>query len=380
MTCLICELGTRLSKYHDTGTIFNDVLRTAISTCNASAGTIYIKKKKGLFFVWSENSEVETWSKLYPEAKLAVDDASLAGYVSISGEKLVLPNIQELTGNEPYKFNPEYDRLSGFKTISAATLPIFGERNSVSGVIQILNGEFNDENITVLEQLAALAGKELRRVEMGRQNLLRMLRMAALRDPGETASHVRRVGYIASEIRTAFGEAHGEERQSIIEQRDNLFYAAMLHDIGKVGISDLILKKPGRFTDEERFEMEKHSALGAQLFDNNSELFIDKLCLNVILHHHQRFDGKGYPREAPLEGRKIPLEARIVAIADVYDALVSKRCYKDAYGFSEAMQILIEGRGTQFDPDLLDLFIKIQPRIAENIDEYDEDDYEQGKI
>lgn len=230
MTCLICELGARLSKYHDTGTVFNDVLRTAISTCNASAGTIYIKKKKGLF-VWSENSEVETWNKLYPEAKLTVDDASLAGYVSITGEKLVLPNIRELTGNEPYKFNPEYDKLSGFTTISAATLPIIGERNSISGVVQILNGEFKDENIAVLEQLAALASKELRRVEMGRQNLLRMLRMAALRDPGETDSHVRRVGYIASEIRTAFGEVHGEERQSIIEQRDNLFYAAICYTI-----------------------------------------------------------------------------------------------------------------------------------------------------
>ncbi len=375
--CPICELGERLFRYHDTGTLFSDVLRTAMSVSGAVAGTIYIRKKSRLFFVWSENMEKESWSALYPTARLAVDRSSLAGYVSETGEALVVPDVRDIEG-KPYIFNPEFDKKSGFMTRGAAMFPLFGERSTVSGVMQILNGGFTPEIVEHLSRIAALAGRELRRVDRARRGSLRMLRMAALKDPLETAEHVQRVGYLSAEIMTAHGERTGLGRQTIIENRDNIFFASMLHDVGKVGIPDLILKKPGRLTDDERLVMEEHVLYGAELFNDESEEFVDNMSRNIILHHHQRYDGQGYPRNGQLGGEDIPLEARIVSIADVYDALVSKRCYKEAMPEEKALSILMEGRGTQFDPLLLDIFMEIQPSMREHIESYGREYFSMG--
>lgn len=368
--CSVCALAERLFKYHDTGTVFSDVLRTAIEAVGAPAGTIYLRRKQSLYFVWSENREQTSWSALYPSARISVDKGSLAGYVGETGKFLLVPDVSNISSGSPYTFNDAFDRKSGFVTKNAAMFPLFGERSMVSGVMQILNGSFTEEGLWYLEQIAALAGRELRRVERARRASLRMLRMAALKDPEETAEHVQRVGYISAEIMTAYGEEIGMDRQSIVEHRDNIFFASMLHDIGKVGVPDNILKKPGRFTDEERLIMEEHPLHGAKLFQDESEETVDRMTRNIIEHHHQRYDGKGYPREKPLAGEDIPLEARIVSIADVYDALVSKRCYKEAFPEQKALEILAEGRGTQFDPLLIDIFMKIQPHMAEHLCSY----------
>ena len=127
-----------------------------------------------------------------------------------------------------------------------------------------------------------------------------------------------------------------------------------MHDLGKIAIDDSILRKPGRFTPEEFEVMKTHSAEGARIVsdilkDTDDEEF-RKIAVNVAHYHHERVDGSGYPDG--LKGDEIPLEARIMAIADVYDALVSKRVYKESYSFEKADRIIIEGMGTQFDPSL----------------------------
>ena len=137
----------------------------------------------------------------------------------------------------------------------------------------------------------------------------------------------------------------------------SLIKAVALHDIGKVGIPDSILLKPGRLTPEEFETIKKHTVIGGQIIDSISQGLSDeagylRLCREICLYHHERWDGKGYPEG--LAGLDIPLSARIISVVDVYDALMSKRCYKPAFTHEEALRLLKEGAGTQFDADIID--------------------------
>jgi putative two-component system response regulator len=140
-----------------------------------------------------------------------------------------------------------------------------------------------------------------------------------------------------------------------------------MHDLGKIAVDDAILRKPGRFTPEEFEKMKAHAAEGARIVheilkDTDDDSF-HLLAENVARYHHERWDGSGYPEG--LIGEEIPLEARIMAIADVYDALVSKRVYKEAFSFEKADKIIMEGMGTQFDPGLESAYVNARPRLEE---------------
>lgn len=141
--------------------------------------------------------------------------------------------------------------------------------------------------------------------------------------------------------------------------------AAPLHDFGKIAIEDSILRKPGRFTDEEFEKMKEHSNKGAnivgQILNNvNDDEFL-KIAVNIANYHHEKWNGSGYPQR--LKGEEIPLEARIMALADVFDALVSKRCYKSQYSYDEAFRIIEESLGSHFDPEIGEAFMKCRPKL-----------------
>jgi len=145
----------------------------------------------------------------------------------------------------------------------------------------------------------------------------------------------------------------------------NIIKAAPMHDLGKIAVDDAILRKPGRFTPEEFEKMKAHAAEGARIVheilrDTDDEYF-RRIAQNVAHYHHERMDGSGYPDG--LKGNQIPLEARIMAIADVYDALVSKRVYKEAFDFGKADRIILEGMGTQFDAGLKPYYVAARPRL-----------------
>ena len=145
----------------------------------------------------------------------------------------------------------------------------------------------------------------------------------------------------------------------------SLIKAAPMHDLGKITIDDVILRKPGKFTPEEYQTMKTHSAAGAvilaQILKDVTDKNFEAVAINVAHYHHERWDGKGYPQG--LKGEEIPLEARIMAVADVYDALVSKRVYKDEFSFESAYRIIIENMGTQFDPGLEKYFDRARTKI-----------------
>jgi len=158
--------------------------------------------------------------------------------------------------------------------------------------------------------------------------------------------------------------------------RDSLRLAAMLHDVGKVAISDVILKKPGRLSEDEYAVMKQHTIHGARLFQNARSEF-DEFSAIVALNHHERWDGQGYPGHVDVKtgrplpgyeakngqakgkkGEEIPLFGRIVALADVYDALSSKRVYKEAWSEEQVLQEIEKERGKQFDPLIVDCFFE----------------------
>jgi len=209
---------------------------------------------------------------------------------------------------------------------------------------------------------------------MTRAILLRMIRMSELHDPKETGAHVNRVGGYAVELYEQWARRRQIEPKEFDRARDSLRMAAMLHDVGKVAISDLILKKPGRFNNDEYEVMKQHTVLGARLFLDAQSDF-DEAAMQVALTHHERWDGKGYPGYVDVanstaltgytlpdgkprgkKGEEIPIFGRIVALADVYDALSSARVYKEAWDESHVLDIIEKEAGHQFDPEIVELF------------------------
>jgi putative two-component system response regulator len=175
---------------------------------------------------------------------------------------------------------------------------------------------------------------------------LRLVWASEYRDD-ETGEHIRRIGLFAAELAKASGWSPRDV--------DDIRVAAPMHDVGKIGIADSILLKPGRLTPEEFEVIKTHTTIGARML-GDSEISLLQLACSIALHHHERWDGHGYPHG--LKGEQIPLAARIVSIVDVYDALVYDRVYHPAFSEEKALQIIKSGKGTQFDPELYENFMK----------------------
>ncbi len=217
-----------------------------------------------------------------------------------------------------------------------------------------------------LEQTNESLNKEVaRQVKAGlaKRNALifGLAKLADYRDT-DTGAHLERIGFYARIIADALSEKYPEINARWI---DRIVLASSLHDIGKVGIADSILLKPGRLSPEERTEMEKHALIGADtLLAIRSKLgpdeFID-MGIEIALGHHEKWDGTGYP--FGIKGQDIALSARIVALADFYDAVTSKRVYKDAMSHEEASELIQSLRNTHFDPDVADAFFANQSKF-----------------
>jgi putative two-component system response regulator len=173
----------------------------------------------------------------------------------------------------------------------------------------------------------------------------RLARAVELHD-ASTGAHVGRMAVIAAVLAQKYGLEPGRV--------ELLRTAAPMHDVGKIGIGEELLRKPGKLTTDERAEMERHTLIGHQLLaESESELL--NLAAMIALTHHEHFDGNGYPHG--LAAEEIPLEGRLVAVADVFDALLSDRSYRPAMSVSEAVELIRDERGTHFDPRITDLLL-----------------------
>ena len=311
-----------------------------------------------------------------------MNNSSIAGHVALTGTVVNIPDVYQLPEGVPFSFNESYDELSGYRTRSILTFPLKNYRAGVCGVLQLINARndqaevipFPEGDEPFLVHFANSAAAAVERARLTRATILRMNKMAELRDPKETGPHVNRVASYSVVLYEAWAHKKGIPQTEIERCKDVLRMAAMLHDVGKVAISDTILKKPGRFTAEEFEIMKNHTLYGARLF---AEIYsdFDEAAAIVALHHHERWDGNGYPGHTPegtampggeggpyraggKKGEEIHLFGRIVAVADVYDALSSRRCYKEAWEEGEVLQELRNESGKQFDPEIIDVFFE----------------------
>jgi response regulator RpfG family c-di-GMP phosphodiesterase len=182
-----------------------------------------------------------------------------------------------------------------------------------------------------------------------------------------TGEHVRKTAAYTGVIMRQLRKAHIYEDQLTDEYIEDVMHSAPLHDVGKIQVPDAILNKPGRLTDEEFAIMKTHTTAGSDIIqsaismvsEDDSGYLIE--ARNLAHYHHEKWNGSGYPDG--LSGTDIPLSARIMAVADVFDALVSKRSYKDGFPFEKAMTIIEEGRGSHFDPAIVDAFMSASDEV-----------------
>ncbi len=206
-----------------------------------------------------------------------------------------------------------------------------------------------------------------------------MATVAETRDP-ETGAHIIRTQYYVKSLAEYLSSKEKYRKVLTPEFIELLFKSAPMHDIGKVGVPDNILLKQGRLTAEEFEEMKKHAEYGRKILSGIQAKFPDnefiRVSADIAYTHHEKWNGSGYPRG--LRGEEIPVSGRLMAVADVYDALVSKRHYKDKMSYEEAKKIIVEGRGTHFDPDIVDAFLAIFPELVEISERYAEKSSEQS--
>lgn len=215
------------------------------------------------------------------------------------------------------------------------------------------------------KELMEEVDKKITKIDLMKDaSLLGIAELIESRD-GSTGGHVKRTSEVVAILTKALTKYHTYDVSpyfyAIVEK------VAPLHDVGKIAVDDAILRKPGKFTPEEFEKMKEHAPSGGVIIKRILKEIEDEewleVATNIATYHHERWDGSGYPNK--LSGTAIPLEARIMAVADVYDALVSKRCYKENFDFEKARNIILDGMGTQFDPALKDIFCECLPQLEE---------------
>lgn len=389
----IIETETYLNKIQDVDVLMELILTEARKVVHADAGSIYVRDGDRLAIHYAQNDTLQ--KQLPPGQKIVysyfsfpINEKTIAGYSALTNQLVNEPDVYEISTDKPYKFGRQSDAVSGYRTVSNLTIPLRTSGGSILGVLQVLNALDSEANVTAfskddelyISHFAANATVALEHAHLTRSMVLRMIRMSELRDPKETGPHVNRVSSYAVEIYDRWAFNHSVDEGESAKYRDTLKIASMLHDVGKVAISDLILKKPARFTEEEYLIMQGHTWLGAKLF-NEIESQVDKVAREVALTHHENWDGTGYPgkilvengipeeqdpvtgRAIGLKGEEIPISGRIVAIADVYDALSCKRVYKEPWTEENVLAEIRKMRGSKFDPEVVDAFFEILPSI-----------------
>jgi len=312
-----------------------------------------------------DKEENELWTKVahgVEEIRVPADKG-IVGWVAQHGESLVVNDAY----SDP-RFNPEVDRQTGYRTRNILAIPLFDKKGNVLGVFQAVNklkGGFKPEDVELFTLLGGYASSAIENSilqakikEAYREAIMRLSHAAEYKDP-ETYNHIVRVGLYAK----LMGERLSLEKEAC----ENLMLAAPMHDIGKIGIPDAILLKKGKLSDWEWEVMKKHTIIGYEILkDSASELL--QMAALVALDHHEKWDGTGYPYGK--RGEEISLWGRITSIADVFDALLSKRPYKEPWSLERTVEYMKDLRGKAFDPQLIDLFFENLDEIVEIREKY----------
>jgi HD superfamily phosphodiesterase len=316
-------------------------------------------------FVYNKETS-KLWTKVAHglEEKIEVDqNIGIVGWVFSNRKPLIV--------NSPYsdpRFNPETDKKTGYRTKNIIAVPLITYSGNAVGVLEGINknGEgFTGDDLEFAQVLAVQAANAIENailyeeLKKAQEEIVMRLSIAAEFRDSTTYNHLVRMSLYSYLIAKEMGFDE--------EWCEKLKLAAPMHDIGKLGIKDTILLKPAKLTDEEFEEMKKHTIYGYEIL-KDSTIDILKMASNIALCHHEKYDGTGYPRG--LKGEEIPIEARIVAVADVFDALTSRRPYKEPYEIECAVEIIEKDSGKHFDPKVVQAFKKALPEIIKILKKY----------
>ena len=348
-------IGTKLRKDIEIKELINNIIISAQKMLEAEACSLYLvdDNKEELYF------EVALGEKghLLKKVKVKIGEG-VSGTVAQTGEILNIPDISK---DERFNKNRKVADSIGFKEKAMLTVPI-KLRDEVLGVIQFINkkggGVFtkrDEETVLLLIQIQIVNNLEkailydrLRQTFV--DSIETLVSTIEARDEN-TKGHSKRVSELASVL--------GMYLQIGIKEVEKLRYAGILHDVGKIGIRDAVLNKQGPLSDEEYRIMKTHPQLGDAILQNVSSL--EPCIREAAKHHHERFDGRGYPDH--LKGEEIPLFARILAVVDTYDAMTCDRVYRKGLPKEVALEEIEKGRGTQFDPYIAGEFIEMMKEM-----------------
>ncbi len=377
----------------------NILLKSRMMT-DAEAGSIFIVRRHGRR-QWLEPESLQNDRLKVGRNKFTVDvsPTSIAGYVAMTGEIVNIADVYKIPGDAPYSFSAE-NEIGDYRTRSMLCFPLKNYQDRVIGVAQLINRcppgrngplPFRKDQARLVLPIARSLATHIERADMletirGKNRELRarndmlaeqrrqvealqvetedafmmsinlLARAAEIHDE-ETGNHIVR----CNEYSRFLAEELGMDREFC----DEIHYSAQLHDVGKMSVNTAVLKKEGRLTDDEKAEMDRHPTYGYQILVQSPRL---QMAAEIALNHHEKWDGSGYPRG--IRGEAIPLSARIVALADIYDALRSRRPYKPAFSHEQTCAIILEGDDRidpsgHFDPGLLALFARRHEGLRE---------------
>lgn len=320
----------------------------------------------------------ELWTKVahgVDELRIPLN-AGFVGYSVKTGESLLIEDAYQ----DP-RFDRRSDEKTHYRTASVMTVPLMNSQGFVMGVFQAINKKgpsvvFSREDLERLRLTAVYSAKTVEsamltaELEATQREIIHILGEVSEYRSQETGDHIQRVAEISYKLSKYMGLP--------LEDAENIRLATPMHDLGKIGIPDAVLNKPGRFTEQEYAIMKTHSELGYNMLCNSKRKLL-RFAASIARSHHERWDGKGYP--LGLKGEEIPLAGRICAVADVLDALASPRCYKTPWPEDRVKAEFAKQRGSQFQAEIVDVLLahwdeffacyrSIAPDECSSIDEF----------
>lgn len=352
---LLVEFGTRISNELRLDKLLDIIAQQISLMLNVGRCTIYLK----------DTERNELWSKIaqgrgleHTEIRLPLDGTSTVAVVARTGEIINLANAYE-----DERFSMAVDMVTDFHTHTMLAVPLKNNTGKVLGVFQVANKAdgttFNKKDEGILLLLATLAASSIEIAKLYQdvhvsqlETIYRLAVTAEYRDQQDTRTHLKNVSIISYLLALALGL--NKKEAELIKN------ASPLHDIGKVALADNILLKPGRLTPEEFEIMKSHTVYGGRILEGAHSKVL-QVAHKMSLYHHEKWNGAGYPKN--LKGEDIPIEARILTIADVFDALCVSRRYKKAWKTDEAYQYILDEAGKAFDPRIVAAFKKIYSSV-----------------
>ena len=352
---LLVEFGTRVSGEIRLEKLLDIIAQQISAILDVGRCTIFLK----------DIEKNELWSKIaqgrgleHTEIRLPLSGNNVISIVARTGETINLPNAYE----DP-RFSMDVDMVTDFRTHTFLAVPLKNNTGKVLGVFQVANKadgstfDKNDEGILTL--LATLAGSSIEIAKLYQdvrvaqlETIYRLAVTAEYRDQQDTRSHLKNISIISYLLARALGMS--------TKDSELIKNASPLHDIGKVALADHILLKPGKLTAEEFEIMKSHTIYGGRILEGAHSKVL-KIAHKMSLYHHEKWNGSGYPHG--LQGEDIPLEARIITVADVFDALCQYRVYKQAWKTDEAYGYILRESGQSFDPRIVAAFKNIYPSV-----------------